>query len=240
MPTGYSRSPLLLKGALVEFSERFIGPVPNVIVFQYNPESLTRSLEVWDPSARDGAEATPGVPPAAAATAQPADPPETFSLALELDATDELETGDPVAVLTGVADRLAALEMLLYPEGDSLLDDLVGAVSSALGGGADAEPVPRGRVPVVLFVWGPGRIVPVRVTRFQVEEQAFLPTLYPIRAKATVGLKVLTPADFPAEGRTFAEDLAVVSFQFTRTQKRGLAAANLANSVDSILGMLPF
>ncbi len=240
MPTGYSRSPRLLKGALVEFSERFVGPVPNVIIFQYNPASLTRTLAVWDPSGRDGeGEDNPGTPPAAAATAQPADPPETFTLTLELDATDELETGDPIATLTGVADRLAALELLLYPEEDSLLDDLMGAVSSVLGGAA-AEPVPRGRVPVTLFVWGPGRIVPVRLTSFQVEEQAFLPTLYPIRATATVGLKVLTPSDFPTTGRTFTEDLAVTAFNFTRTQKRGLAAANLANSVDSILGMLPF
>jgi hypothetical protein len=92
-----------------------------------------------------------------------------------------------------------------------------------------------------MFVWGPGRIVPVRLTSFTVEEQAFSPLLYPIRAKVTVGLKILTPKDFlPEDKRKFSEDLAVASFNFTRKQKQVLAAANLANSVESILGMLPF
>src|SRR4051812_48434222 len=119
MPTGYSRSPKLLKGALIEFSERFIGPVPNIIVFQYNPEMMTRTLEVW--SQNGGGES--GTSNDTSHTAQPFDPPETFTLALELDAADALENpaAHPVAFISGVADRIAAMEMLLYPQGDSLL-----------------------------------------------------------------------------------------------------------------------
>ena len=131
MATGYSRSPKLLKGALIEFSERFIGPVPNIIIFQYNPGSLTRTLEVYNPFQSD--EKTPGAPPKIKVDAQPGDPPESFSLALELDATDDLEVGDPIAVVTGVADRLAALEMLLYPQEGSLLGDLLGSMSVSVG-----------------------------------------------------------------------------------------------------------
>src|SRR6478752_932706 len=109
MSTGYSRSPKLLKGALIEFSERFIGPVPNVIVFQYNPESMTRNLEVWNQNSGGELSASNDT----SHTAQPFDPPETFNLALELDAADALESPDshPVAFISGVADRIAAVEM---------------------------------------------------------------------------------------------------------------------------------
>jgi hypothetical protein len=250
MANGYSRSPKLLKGALVEFSERFIGPIPNIIIFQYNPESLSRSLEVWQPPARQEEGAGEGGAPAASAsTAQPSDPPESFTLELIVDAIDALETGDPVAVITGVADRIAAMEMLLYPQEGSLLGNLLGSISGSLsaggggisaGGSAAAEAVPRGTVPIVLFVWGPGRIVPVRLTSFSVDEQAFSPILYPIRAKVSVGLKILTPDDLSGHPEGMAKDIAIGAFKFTRTQKQVLAAANLANSVESILGMLPF
>ena len=251
MPTGYSRSPKLLKGALIEFSERFIGPIPNVIVFQYNPETMTRALEVWN----QGGAAASGTGTAASnnasQTAQPFDPPESFTLALELDATDALEKPEshPITFISGVADRIAAMEMLLYPQADSLLGGLLGSISGSLGGisssiggalGGGVQPVPRGTVPVVLFVWGPGRIVPVRLTSFSVEEQAYSPLLYPIRAKVSIGLKILTPKDFPSCNRKLSEELAVTAFNFTRKQKEVLAAANMANSVESILGMLPF
>src|SRR5688500_56836 len=110
MADTFPRSPKLLKGALIEFSERFIGPFPNVIVFQYNPETMTRTLEVWSPpeaaAAGGGCEGTPSTADAAARV-QPADPPETFTLTLELDATDALEQPEnhPVATVSGVADR---------------------------------------------------------------------------------------------------------------------------------------
>jgi hypothetical protein len=243
MPTGYSRSPKLLKGALIEFSERFIGPIPNVIVFQYNPESMTRTLEVWS----QGGGGESAAANETSHTAQPFDPPESFTLALELDAADALEKPEshPVAFISGVADRIAAMEMLLYPQGDSLLGGLMGSASVSLGGGSiggssGVQPASRGTVPVVLFVWGPGRIVPVRLTSFTVEEQAYSPLLYPIRAKVNIGLKILTPKDFPTCHRKLSEDLAITAFKFTRKQKEVLAAANLANSVESILGMLPF
>lgn len=243
MTNGYSRSPLLLKGALIEFSERFIGPIPNIIIFQYNPEKFSRSLSVYNPFSAD--ENNPGAPPTIQVDAQPGDPPETFDLTLELDATDELEKGDPVAVLTGVADRIAAMEMLLYPQEGSLLGELLGSISDSLGGGGNGngaadEAAPRGSVPVVLFVWGPGRIVPVRLTKFQVEEQAFSPILYPVHATVTMGLQILTDKDLANMPDSLSKDIAIASFKFTRSQKQVLAAANLANAVESILGMLPF
>lgn len=235
MPNGYSRSPKLLKGALVELSEPFLGPVPNIIVFQYNPETLTRELTPWSAEEWSGGRWEEKDP-----SAQPFDPGESFTLTLEFDAADDLEDpgNHPVAVVSGVADRIAALEMLLYPMQDK--GSVLGEAFASLGGAIDV--VPRGSVSVVLFVWGPGRILPVRLTSFSVEEQAFSPTLYPIRATVSVGMQVLTENHFKKPGKVLStsEKLAIAAYKFTRGQKEVLARANVANNVEAILGLLPF
>jgi hypothetical protein len=249
MATGYSRTPKLLKGAIIQFSAPLLIPIPNIIVFQYNPESLSRTINPWAPP--PDPDSPPPPEKEAETRAQPVDPQETFSVALELDATDALEEPDthPVAVISGVADRVAALEILCYPPSDAEKPPMVGSLSVSVDnpptmlspvGAASAEVVPAPKVPVVLFFWGPGRIVPVRLTSFQVEEQAFSPLLYPLRAKVTVGMKVLPPEAFTVEEQ---EDpivqLAQSCYTFTRAQKELLATANLANSVESIVSMLP-
>src|SRR5205823_2234964 len=139
------------------------------------------------------------------------DPQESFNLVLELDAADALENpgSHPVAVISGVADRISALEMLMYPPGESALGGLLsGSLSVSVGGSsfgasasASAQVVAQPKkVPIVLFFWGPGRIVPVRITTFSVDEQAYSPILYPLRAKVTVGLKVLDANTIPDDG----------------------------------------
>lgn len=233
MASGYSQSPKLLKGALIRFDAATLIPVPNLIVFQYNPESLTRKLSPWyvkedrrDPRITD-------------TLAEPFDPEETLSLKLDLDAADALEEPDthPLAVLSGVADRIAAIEMLLYPTQSEGL--LLGALNS-LAGVRKADVVPRNKVPVVLFFWGPGRIVPVRITGFSVNETAYSPTLYPIRAEATLNLRVLDESVFDKTDESVEARMARACYVYTRSQKETLAAANIANSVESIVGMLPF
>lgn len=264
----YPNSPLLLKGALIHFGAPMLIPIPNIIVFQYNPESMTRSLTPWKPPEREvnaefgqqgntqsitvtrkGLSAKDAM-----ALSQPYDPAETFSLVLELDATDALAEPlrHPMAVLSGVADRLAAIEMLMYPPGESLLGGLLGSVSSSvsfsaggIGLSASAsgafEAVKRTDAPIVLFFWGPGRIVPVRITSLSIEEQQYSPLLYPIRAKATIGIRVLDLDDLvtvtgdPATGA--ARDIAAACYKFTRAQKEVLAAANLLNGLESAAGI---
>ena len=252
----YPNSPRLLKGALIHFGASMILPLPNIIVFQYNPETMTRTLKPWEPvkaEYKDG-KPTEETAKAQASLAQPYDPEETLSLVLELDATDALETPElhPVAVASGVADRLAAIEMLMYPPGDSLLGGLVPSISVSvsmsandfgLDASADSEQLERKDAPIVLFFWGPGRIVPVRITSLSIEEQQYSPLLYPLRAKASIGLRVLDLDDLvgangdPATGA--AAELAAACYKFTRAQKEVLATANLANAVESIIGMLP-
>jgi hypothetical protein len=247
MATGYSRSPKLLKGALIQFSAPLLIPVPNLVVFQYNPETLGRNLTPWAPPQRDDEGKIDDK--ILNKLAQPYDPQETVSLTLELDATDALEapSSHPVAVISGVADRIAAIEMLLYPPGESALGGLLNvSISVSLSGGisvgaaAAVDVVKRTEVPVVLFFWGPGRIVPVRIASMTIDEQQFSPILYPVRAKVTLGLKVLDASAFQDQEDTAVVKIAKACYTFTRAQKEALALANLANSVESILGMLPF
>jgi hypothetical protein len=236
--------------------------VPNIIVFQYNPETMSRTLTPFQPLELPKIQLRPGEQlgeneafqaymEKRESLAQPYDPDENFSLTLELDATDALETPDrhPVAVLTGVADRLAAIEMLAYPPGDSVAGNLLGAASASLSGGISfggagaLGAVERKEAPVVLFFWGPGRIVPVRLKTLSIEEQQYSPTLYPLRAKVSIGMRVLDLDDLvmldgnPATGPIV--EIAKGCYTFTRAQKEALATANLLNSAESILGMLP-
>jgi hypothetical protein len=260
MANGFTRSPKLLKGALIQFSAPMLIPIPNIIVFQYNPESMTRQLTPWTPLQRERTYDEQGRSTATALTEeqtnqlrQPFDPTETFSLSLELDAADALEepSSHPVATIAGVADRVSAMEMLCYPPGPGAIGGLLnvsvnvsigaGGISASVGSAADV--VPRRDVPIVLFFWGPGRIVPVRITTFAVEEQQYSPLLYPIRAKVTIGLKVLDENQLQnvagETSQTAIVEIAKACYKFTQAQKEALAMANLANSVESIIGMLP-
>ncbi len=167
---------------------------------------------------------------------QPFDPKEKFTLSLEIDATDDLEDSDPLAVASGIAARLAALKKLTLPTrgpiGD-LMQSAQALVSKA------SEQASRPTVPVVLFVWGPGRILPVRVTSFSVDESLFSPTLYPLQATVSLGLEVLTPDVFKCQ-EDLTATLAVAAYNFTKLQEDALAVANIANSVDEVRGLLPF
>ncbi|MBK9036242.1 MAG: hypothetical protein IPL61_34195 [Myxococcales bacterium] len=248
MGDGYSRSPKLLKGAIVQFVKMPIIPIPNIIIFQYNPDTLQRTLTPYappEPTARPAGETPPSTTPAEP-TAQPFDPSESFNVSLVLDASDALETPErhPIAFVTGVADRIAALEMLLYPVGDSLLGGLVGSLNVSISGGAISaslqKSAARPEVPVTLFIWGPGRIVPVRLTTFNVEEQQWNQLLYPTRAKVTVGMKVITKDALAAsspETDDAAKKIARFCYDFTRAQKELLALANIANTVEAVAGV---
>jgi len=234
-------SGFVLKGALVEFMPTFLPvPVPNVIVFQYNPETMTHSWTQPMPATRAGSEASN--PLAVGGT-----PGEAFSFTIAMDARDEIADGRaPAAALaaaSGVYGRLAALEMLLYPTGPArpgLTGTVTAAVASALSG-AVAGPVrtvPQSVLPMTLFIWGPGRIVPVRVTDLVVTEQLFDAALSPVHAEAQLTLRVLTPAELAAGGGVLGR-LATVAYNYTLSLRQALAVANLANASESVIGMIP-
>jgi hypothetical protein len=217
---------------------------------------MTRQLTAWKPREQvvygSEEEAKKAGEKLLNELAQPYDPVETFSFTLELDAADALEepSKHPVATIAGVADRISALEMLCYPPGPGALGGLLNvSVNVSIGAGGinasvkTADAVNRLEVPIVLFFWGPGRIVPVRITSFSVEEQQYSPLLYPIRAKVSLGLTVLNENHLlnvaGETGKSAIVTLAKACYKFTQAQKEALATANLANSVESIIGMLP-
>lgn len=230
-----------MRGALVQFMPTFLVPLPNVIIFQYNPESITHAWSQPQAQAnRSNPLAVRGVPG------------ETFSMSIAMDARDMIADGRPVAeeiaTVSGIYTRLAALEMLLFPThsaADTLLGSLsvsVGTGGISAGGAASAgvqRSVPESVMPVVIFVWGPGRIVPVRVTSLSISEKLYDEFLNPIHAEATLSLTVLTPEELLALSADPLKEIAKAAYTYSQGLREGLAVANLANSVESIIGMLP-
>lgn len=177
-----SNSPKLVSGGLVVMPPG--GGAPRrTIALQYNPDTLTRSYQVQGSGGDAGAErATPFRLKGPAI--------ETIKLDAEIDATDGLEHpgGNPNAVGFGVAPQLAVLEALVNPSVAEL------QALDALASAGTLEIVPP-EAPLVLFTWGKGRVVPVRVQEFSITEEAFDALLNPIRAKVSLGLRVLTVDD---------------------------------------------
>lgn len=232
-----------IRGALVEFMETFLIPLPNIIIFQFNPETMTHSWTQPE-SVAVSQTGSGNVNPLAVKGV----PGESFSFTLVMDTVDMIADGSPVAeglaTVSGIYSRLAALEMLQYPvaakEG-SVVGSVSAAASAAVGGAAPApDPtVPAMQVPTVLFVWGPGRIVPVRVTSLSITEKLYDPFLNPIHAEATIGLRVLTPDELQWVTGPLGE-VATVAYEYSQGLRQVLAIANLANAAESAIGMLPF
>jgi hypothetical protein len=226
-----------IKGAFVQFMDTFIAPLPNVIIFQFNPETITHT---WS-SAQDVVAKGPGNDVSPLATQGP--PGEAFSFNLTMDANDQIAEKNPLAIASGVYSRIAALEMLLYPT-NTFPDGLLGSVSAQLkppGDGAKTGPrrtVPLSEVSTVLFIWGPARIVPVRVTSLSITEKLYDPLLSPTHAEAQIGLRVLTPRELRASHDELAS-VARGAYAYTLGARQVLAIANLANAAESILGMIP-
>jgi hypothetical protein len=168
-----------------------------------------------------------------------------------MDAGDTIADGSVVtagiALTTGVYSRLAALEMLQYPTG-AFGGGLLGSVSASISvggvslfgsasGKADVK-VPKSTVPVVLFVWGPGRIVPIRVTGLTITEKLYDPFLNPTHAEAQLNLRVLTPEELSAVTGVLGQ-IAKVAYTYSQGLRQALAVANLANAAEGIIGMLP-
>lgn len=171
-------SPRLHKGAIVAIDP--LVPIPTVIAFQYNPESMTRKLTPHM-SGENGSKAE----------VQRVDrpPTEEITLRAEFDATDGLEAKAPLASSHGVYPQLSALETLLYPPKFRVIAN---TVLAAIGVIEVIPPI----APLTLFVWGPKRVLPVRVTNLSIEESAYDERLNPIQAQVDLSLRVLSYADF--------------------------------------------
>jgi hypothetical protein len=177
--TTFPGSPQLLKGGIVLLDPDTGQPV-QIIVLQYNPDTLTRTLQV------QGIGPEPGDRLEALRLKGP--PLESIKLDAEIDATDQMEKADSTTAQLGIYPQLAALETIVYPSSGQLRAN----DSQAQMGTLEIAPM---EAPLSLFIWSQVRVLPVRVTDFSITEEAFDPNLNPIRARVSLGMRVLTVSD---------------------------------------------
>jgi len=221
----------LLRGGLIEYGSDFLGPLPNVVIFQFNPETMTRVIQI--PPRPVGGTAREA--------SQAGDPPiERITIKAEFSATDQLNDNKVLAHAFGVGPQLAALEKMVHPS--NVLGGLIGAAVDAigsalgLGGGGDAptQPIPREKYPRILFIWGLTRVLPVVLESMTINELLYDSLLNPIQADVSIGMAVRSVSkcsdDLVAQG----------AFTYSTTAKEVQAVANLANTVELAADMIPF
>ncbi len=179
--TTFPGSPKLLKGGIA-LIDPVSSAIQRVIVLQYSPDSLSRTLQVQGVGGESGDRSE--------ALRLKGPPVETIKFEAEIDAADQLEFPDQNTAVTefGIFPQLAALETLIYPTSAQLNN------VNSLAGSGTLEIAPM-EMPLALFVWSKSRILPVRVTELSITEEAFDPNLNPIRAKVNLGLRVLSVDD---------------------------------------------
>ncbi len=178
--TGFPNSPKLIKGGIVLLDPETV-QVKDVISLQYNPENMSRSFQIQGADGGEGGDRSQ-------ALRLKGPPVESYKLDAELDATDLLEKADKEATSVGLHRELAILESLIYPSSA----DIVSSEKLASSGTLEILPMES---PLTLFVWSKNRVLPVRVTELSVTEEAYDPSLNPIRAKVSLGLRVLSIDD---------------------------------------------
>jgi hypothetical protein len=211
--TSFPGSPRLFKGAIVSFD--IAKPIPSVIPFQYNPETLTRTLEP-QMQGNDRAGSTVGLQLSGAAA-------ESISIEIEMDATDQLEKGNGIAANMGIYPQLSALEMLVYPASSMVIAN---TILLAVGTIEIMPPPPK----LTLFIWGQRRILPVNIINFSITEEAHDTNLNPSRAKVSLGMRVLTYSDLPLTHPGYHLFLA------HQVVKETMAGLGTGSSLNNLIG----
>lgn len=217
MGSAFPGSPQVLKGGIVAYQLPDL--LPNIIVFQYNPDEVTRSIQPNISSGGGKGDALRLNGP----------PTETLTLAVEIDAADQLEhpADNATTVKNGLHPVLAALEKLAYPPFAIVAaNEILAFAGSAF--------IAAEQAPLALLVWGARRVLPVQLTSLSIKEQAFDTALNPIRATADLSLKVLSYRDLDVTNPGYWVYLA--SF----AQKQAMAGVNLIGDASGITSMLPF
>jgi len=220
-----------IRGALIEYGTDFLGPIPNVVIFQFNPESLTRNIEIpprpTGVAVRETSSA--GVPPV-----------EKFTLKVQFNAADALNRSDnaldPVRTF-GLGPQLAALEKMARPATKRLLSAALDAIGDALGLGGGDDPtqsIPREKYPRILFIWGVTRVLPVIIESLSITEQQYDSVLNPMQAEVSLGLAVVPP------GTCSDDTVGRGAFTYSETAKEAMAVLNLANTIPQVTDLIPF
>ena len=232
----FANRPKILRGAFVEFG---ISVPPLIVVFQFNPLTISRSRSSY---------VNPPLTPMGTQAEQNADfiqqiktggassliqfrngqniivQPETINFDIRLDATDKLDQGDSITEQFGIAPQLSTLELMMLPKSQSLLG---GAISSLISGAPknfaffDTDRNP----PIILLIWGRKKTIPVNITSMQVREEEFSVDLNPTRATVSVSLEVIEGPNLP--------------FLYTQAMKEVMSLLNLANIADVANTIVP-
>jgi hypothetical protein len=221
----------LLRGALIEYGTDLIGPIPNIVIFQFNPESLTRTMQV--PQRPTGANSRE--------SSQAGEKTfEKISFKAQFSAADELGDKKVLARTFGVGPRLCALEKMVHPSSilGGLLGEALDKIGEALGlggGGEDApsQTIPREKYPRILFIWGLTRVLPVTIDSMRITEQQYDFLLNPVQADVDIELTV-TASDPCSDDK-----LAAGALTYTTMAKEAQAIANLANTAGQVVELIP-
>ncbi|WP_445250860.1 hypothetical protein [Microcoleus sp. OTE_8_concoct_300] len=219
---------VLLRGALIEYASDFFGPLPNLVIFQFNPDTLSRNISI--PERPTGATSRE--------TSQAGNiPVERITLTAHFSAADKLNTGNIIAQELGIGPQLAALEKMVYPSNliGGLLGEALDKIGEALGleGNDDIpkQPIPREKYPQILFIWGKTRVLPVLLESMSITEQQYDSSLNPIQAEVALGLAVASnPDDKVGKG----------ALKYSNLAKEAQAIVNLANTVELAIDLIPF
>jgi hypothetical protein len=232
MSDGFPNKPRILRGAFVEFG---LSLPPLFVVFQFNPVQLTRNrgLTFSFPGAPSQPTGAGGQAPAAPSrtlrqfhgdfsnlldlqkqqlvTVQE----QTIGFDIRLDATDKLNEGDTITEQFGIAPQLSTLELMANPKEESLLG---AAVSALLGKPKGFSFTRSANPPLILFVFGRKRVLPVNINSMNIMETEFSADLNPIRATVAVNLTVI-------EGKS-------VPYLYSKAMTEAMSVLNLANIAD--------
>jgi hypothetical protein len=223
--------PFLMRGAMIEYGSDFLGPLPNVVIFQFNPESLTRTIQI-PPRPSGGA---------ARETAQAGEPSiEKITLKAQFSAADGKGTGDILARTMGVGPRLAALEKMVNPASKlsgllgGALDAIGGALGLGGGGGDPRQTIPRQKYPRILFLWGPFRVLPVVIESMSITELQYDFLLNPVQADVAIGLAV------NAIDNCSDDTVGKGALEYSNMAKDAQAMLNLGNTAGQAADLIPF
>lgn len=234
MPGGFTNKPKILRGAFVEYG---LSLPPLFVVFQFNPVQLSRSRSQYFsvPGSVQRAESE------AARTAgreprwltlrdfhqryddltdlrdaqQVQVQEESINFEIRLDATDDLNEGDPIVEQFGILPRLATLELMVHPKGESLIGQALGALLGSPGGFSFTK---GANPPMILFIWGYTRVLPVNINSMNITETQFNTLLNPVRATVSVNLTVIEGKNIP--------------YMYSKAAKEAMSVLNLANITD--------
>lgn len=240
MSGGFSNKPKILRGAFVEYG---LSLPPLIVPFQFNPVQLARNRSLSFSVPNAPAQTAPAGETEEARSRRVAAgrttlrqfhqreefsdlmelqrqqqvrvQEETISFEIRLDATDKLDEGDPITSQFGIMPQLSTLELMLYPKGESMLGEALGALLGSAGGFSFT----RGEnPPMILFIWGRKRVLPVNITSMNITETEFSTDLNPIRATIAVSLTVI-------EGPNPV-------FKYSKAMKEAMSVLNLTNVIN--------